>query len=393
MTDPNPTVAGEGSAAGPGSIDTWRPLTVSVIVPVRNGGPPFARCLESLLAASHPPDEIIVVDDGSTDGSDGVARRPGITLLRTGRCQGPAATDGSDELAERRGLHVAQTPVKLGPAAARNLGARLATGDVLLFVDADVVVQASIMHRVVQAFRAHPAAAAVIGSYDDAPTAGNFLSQYKNLLHHYVHQQGAEEGFTFWGACGAIRRSVFLAVGGFDADTYRQPCIEDIALGYTLRAAGYRIRLCKDLQVKHLKRWTAASLFRTDFFQRALPWTALILASGRMDNDLNISRSGRLKVFLTYAVLGLVLLAGAWAPALAAAVVCGALLLALDALLWRFFRHARGWRFTLGAVAWQWFYYGYSGLAFAIGLVRYLSVGSPGPLPARRPVAEGVRSR
>ncbi len=49
-----------------------------------------------------------------------------------------------------------------------------------------------------------PDLAAVFGSYDDEPAAPNFLSQYKNLFHHFVHQQGSAEASTFWSGCGAI---------------------------------------------------------------------------------------------------------------------------------------------------------------------------------------------
>jgi GT2 family glycosyltransferase len=140
---------------------------------------------------------------------------------------------------------------------------------------------------------------ALFGSYDDAPAATNFLSQYKNLFHHYVHQIANEEASTFWGACGAIRREVFLKLGGFD-ESYHQPCIEDIELGYRLKRAGYRIRLLKTLQVKHLKHWGVKSLLKTDFFQRALPWTELILRDRRLVNDLNLKTSSRVSVASIY---------------------------------------------------------------------------------------------
>ena len=78
-----------------------------------------------------------------------------------------------------------------------------------------------------------------------------------------------------------------LALGGFD-EGYRQPSIEDIELGYRLKQAGHRIRLCKALQVKHLKRWSVVSLLKSDFFDRALPWTELILRDRRVINDLNL---------------------------------------------------------------------------------------------------------
>ena len=96
------------------------------------------------------------------------------------------------------------------------------------------------------------------------------MSQYRNLLHHYVHQRGQIEASTFWGACGAIRRSVFEEVGGFDEERYPR-CIEDIELGYRLRRAGHRIVLDKNLQGTHLKKWTLWSVIRTDVCCRAMP--------------------------------------------------------------------------------------------------------------------------
>src|SRR5262249_5940476 len=147
------------------------------------------------------------------------------------------------------GMRVLVTGARRGPAAARNLGARVARGDVLFFLDADVVVPPSALAQAVQVFRDHPEVGALIRSYDDAPGAPNFLSQYKNLFHHYVHQHAREEGYTFWGAAGAIRRDLFLELGGFD-EKYRYPSIEDIELGYRLKAAGHRTRVCKTLQVK-----------------------------------------------------------------------------------------------------------------------------------------------
>lgn len=343
MPEENATADGTASLPGDFLSCSQGPRTVSVVVPVHNGGPAFALCLEHLLAARPAPDEIIVVDDGSTDGSDRVASRPGITLLRTGRRQ--------------------------GPAAARNFGACAARGDLLFFVDADVLVPSSVLDVILPCFSGPTDA--VIGSYDDRPAAPNFLSQYKNLLHHYVHQNAAEEGFTFWSGCGVIRRHLFQWHGGFD-ERYGQPSIEDIELGYRLRAAEHRTRVCKQLQVKHCKRWNPVSLFRTDFFGRALPWTALILQTGRMHNDLNISRINRLRIALACLLLPLVAAAGWWPPALAGVGCLIPALLVLDFPLLRFFYKKRGLLFAVQTVPWHWFSHVYSGAAFATGLARYL---------------------
>ena len=79
-----------------------------------------------------------------------------------------------------------------------------------------------------------------------------------------------EDASTFWSACDAIRRNVFMAMKNFD-EGYDQPSIEDIELGYRLKQTGHKIRLCKGLQIKHLKRWNIVSLLKSDFFDRALP--------------------------------------------------------------------------------------------------------------------------
>jgi len=258
----------------------------------------------------------------------------------------------------------------VGPAGARNLGARSAKGDILFFVDADVTIPRDAMSQMAAAFQGDPESAAVFGSYDDEPFETNFLSQYKNLLHHYVHQTANSDASTFWAACGAIRREVFLAMGGFD-ERYRRPSIEDIELGYRLKRAGHRIRLLKALQAKHLKRWSLGSLLKADFFYRALPWTDLILSEGQFIDDLNVKMSNRISVILIF-LLCLSLLGTLFMPWLFVfAVFLMVALLAFNWHLYRFFYDKRGMRFVLKAIPWHWFYFFYSGLAFCIGFVNY----------------------
>jgi glycosyltransferase involved in cell wall biosynthesis len=320
-------------------------LGVSVIVPVHNGGELFRACLSSLAALDPPAHELIVVDDSSGD--------------------------FSGSLASEFGAQVLATLARSGPAHARNLGAQHARGDILFFVDADVVVGPEAVGRIAEAFRRDPNLAALFGSYDDAPAAPDFLSQYKNLMHHYVHQAGREDAFTFWAGCGAIRREVFLGLGGFD-ERYRKPAIEDIELGYRLKAAGHRVLLLKALQVKHLKRWSLSGLLRADFAQRALPWAELILDRRHFDNDLNIGWSSRISVLAAYGFVG-ALLAVWWQPLLL--VLAGGLALALlwiNRGLYRFFARERGLLFALRTIPWHWLYFLYSGLAFAIALGRRL---------------------
>jgi len=250
---------------------------ISVVIPAYNAGPCLDECLNALARQDTPPGEVIVVDDGSTDESIARAAKHGVTILKT---------------SGRR-----------GPAEARNLGARAARGKILFFLDADVCPHQDAISRVAAAF-ADPTLDAVIGSYDDDPSSRDFLSQYKNLMHCFVHQTARSEASTFWSGCGAIRREVFLEFSGFD-ESYKRPAIEDIELGYRLRSANRRILLDRSLHVKHLKRWTFWSLVKSDVLDRGIPWTELILRDQNMPNDLNLQISQRVSIGLVYLMLGL----------------------------------------------------------------------------------------
>jgi GT2 family glycosyltransferase len=367
-------------------------MRISIVIPVCNGGPAFAQCLEALdraraECADLAETELIVADDGST----------------------PA--DGSAELARRHGARVLNTPSpgRHGPATARNLGARAATGDVAFFVDADVALHSDALRRAAEAFGPDPTLEACFGSYDDAPAAPNFLSQYKNLFHHYIHQHAHSQASTFWTGCGAIRLETFHALGGFDDLTYRLPSIEDIDLGYRLRRRGGEIRLLKEMRCTHLKRWTVGGLLRSDIVERGIPWTILLwresrarqtseplLATGDLLRlaashkpyllDLNLQTSNRVSValmaLLTLSLIALPILPGFWPLALGLA---GTLLL-LNWRLYHFFYRKRGARFTLAALGWHWLYYLYNNLSFGLGTLQYFlrgarAVAADGSLP------------
>lgn len=317
--------------------------SISVMIPVGVIDNRFHRCLSALAQCSPPPNEIIVAIDGGDGSGIGVGIGVPVKIVK---------------LAERH-----------GPAAARNLGASNATSDIFLFIDSDVVVATNIITRVRTFFAENPDADALIGSYDDQPSETNLLSQYKNLLHHYVHQMANEEASTFWGACGAIRREAFMHVGGFD-ESYKIPCVEDIALGYQLTKLGYRIVLKKDLQVKHLKRWSAASLFVTDFVYRGIPWTELILRERKMLNDLNTTYIGRLKVVIAFIIVGQLLLFWHHPFLITGAGELLAALIVMDMPLLRFFRRKRGFIFSILTIPWQLLYHFYSGMAFVCGAAK-----------------------
>jgi glycosyltransferase involved in cell wall biosynthesis len=311
---------------------------VSVIVPARNAASFLRRCLTALRAEPSDDFEILVVDDASTDETPAIAESMGARVIRLESVR--------------------------GPSGARNVAAREARGKYLFFVDSDVVVRPGAVKRVGDLLDRDPRTTAVFGSYDAEPEARTTLSQYRNLLHHWVHQNGRPAASTFWAGCGAVRRQVFLHLGGFDETAYPRPCIEDIELGYRLRESDHRILLDRDLLCTHLKRWTLGSWIKTDVFCRAIPWARLNFERKVSPDDLNIKKSQKLSVALTalgMLLLPLALLDVAW---LAVAGLVFAATVAINARLFRFFHERRGTRFALACVLFHHVYFLYSGLSY-----------------------------
>lgn len=312
---------------------------ISVIVPVYNGEKFIGRCLDALLANTYPEFEIIVVNDGSTDDTEKICGAKGVRVLQSER-------------------------PRSGPAAARNVAASLAKGDVLLFVDADVVVESDTVSKVADRFACDPGLSALFGSYDNAPAEPNFLSQYKNLQHHFVHQISRSDASTFWAGLGAIRADAFASMGGFDCVRFAIPSIEDIELGARLRQAGHRILLDRTIQAKHLKHWGVVSLLRTDIFCRAVPWSRLILTSQGLINDMNLKTSDRASSALV-ALIVLLIPLSVWQPIfLLGIAACLAMFVYLNKSLFGFFLKQKGWLFTAMALPWQLLYFLYSGVSF-----------------------------
>lgn len=245
----------QGSSDAPTSS-----LTIAVIVPASDDPPTLERAQAALEAGSRTPDRLLVQ-------------------------RGPAT----------------------GPAAARNRGAATSGADVLVFVDADVEVHPDALELIERRFAADPELAAVFGAYDDAPADPGLPSRYRNLLHHHVHVGAAGEAETFWAGLGAIRRERFEEAGGFDAERYPQPSVEDIELGMRLRRAGARIVLDPQIRGGHLKRWTPLSIARTDFARRGVPWARLLLEQGSGSTALNLGRRRRLSAAASVALLALLL--------------------------------------------------------------------------------------
>jgi glycosyltransferase involved in cell wall biosynthesis len=316
-----------------------KPPTISAIMPVYNGRTYLELSLPPLAAMLARGEllEIVVADDGSTDGSGELCRAHGAQVVTTGG--------------------------RKGPAEARNVASKAARGEIVWFVDADVVAHDDIAHWLQRSF-ADPSVVAVFGSYDDAPPWPAFASQYMNLRHHAVHHRSPGEAFSFWSGLGAVRREAFAGAGGYDAARYLVPSIEDIELGYRLRANGGRILLVPEMQGTHLKRWTLKGVIETDIQMRALPWAKLLIERPEIPLHLNVRASERAKALLgglVVASLPAVLLGMEpwWTPLALFALAC-----AVNRPLFAVFARRNGLGFALAALAFHQLHYVYAAAAY-----------------------------
>jgi GT2 family glycosyltransferase len=347
-------------AIGPSGTST----RLSVVIPFHKNIAQLRRSLWALRTSvdSLPADvklaSLVVVADGATEDLTGLAAETGAEVVRI---DGPR-----------------------GPAVARNRGAAVSSGDVIVFVDADVVVSQTALAQFAEVFRAHPDVAAVFGAYDEDPAHPEFLSVARNLAHSFIHQRSPGEARTFWAGLGAVRASAFAAVGGFD-ERFTRPTVEDIDLGYRLRNAGFRILLEPPIQGKHLKRWTFRSSVVSDIRDRGIPWTQL-LARYEMHDDLNVTVEYRACVAVAALMVMCTLASVRWPLLLVPAIAAIVALWLLDRPYYQFFARRRGLAFAIAWFPIHILHHLCNGLSFVIGMFlrqarRWTGLVLPGALP------------
>ena len=216
---------------------------VSVVIPVKDRAEELQRCLASLARLNYPPEniQVIVVDDGSKDLSATVAQRSGAIVVPSG---------GTGR----------------GPAAARNVGARAATGDILAFIDSDCTASPEWLMELMPVFN-DPKAAAVGGMVDGMCTASP-IDRYEAVMSSLSlgsrERKGNRGNDTFYlPSCNLlVRRPAFLGVGGFD-DTMHVG--EDVDLTWRLRDTGWTIVYLPEGRVLHEHRSTFRSFMSRRF--------------------------------------------------------------------------------------------------------------------------------
>ncbi|MFI0443895.1 glycosyltransferase family 2 protein [Actinomadura sp. 6N118] len=180
--------------------------TVSLIVPCHDAARTLRLCLESVLAQTRRPDEIVVVDDASGDDSAAIAAELGARVIR---------------LPENRGV-----------SAARNTGVDNTFGDVLFFLDSDVTLRPDAVENALAILERDPACGCAWGIYEPEPLIDDGPVEWYRILHAVnwgTRQTGEVTGVVF--ALAAIGRATFRETGGFDESL--RDC-EDIEYGHRL---------------------------------------------------------------------------------------------------------------------------------------------------------------
>lgn len=301
-------------------------MLLSILIPVRDDPENLRQCLKSVAAQDLRDCEVLVADDGS---------EPPVVL--------------DDEIGRSLPLRLFRLGGH-GPAVARNFLAGQAGGEYLFFLDADTQAMPRLLDRARRVIADNPGVPSFFGSYDDTPAVPSLISFYRNLLHHYVHQEsGGREVSTFWCGCGVIRRTLYLECGGI-SEVYRTPSIEDLAFGMRLYERGIVTRIVPDLQVKHLKRWTLRSWLYTDLFRRGIPWVRLMRARQDWTGQLNFSWSQRVAALAAVAVAAALILT-IWRPeALVAAAAALAVFVSLNLKFFALMARKRGLVLALATI-------------------------------------------
>ena len=215
---------------------------MSVVVPTCNRRDLLRQCLTAVAAQDYPDYEVIVVDDGSTDGTGEMVQ-----------CEFPQVR------------YVRQEPNQ-GPAAARNRGIEVATGEIVAFTDDDCVPPANWLRQLEEGFECHPEAGAIGGIQESPPSMyqRNIWARYERFLTRQVYRVG-EEPVVGWPApIGsnnlAVRRRLLASIGGFD-ERFAGAAGEDTDLLHRLAAQNYAA-VSLPVQVTHYQTYTWSSSIR-----------------------------------------------------------------------------------------------------------------------------------
>ena len=214
-------------------------MKISIIIPVYNSSLTLKECLEAIFNSNFKNFEVIVISDNSTDNSVGIAKQYQCKII---------------ELSENK-----------GPAFARNEGAKISEGDILLFVDSDVIIKKDALNYLSEKFLQNEIDA-IQGIYSHEPTYKSIVTQYQMSYNcYYIWPENKKYASTLSTCCLAIRKKIFLNLKGFNVN-FKRPSAEDEEFGYFLIDKGYKILILRELKVEHRINYNLKHFIKKKFY-------------------------------------------------------------------------------------------------------------------------------
>ncbi|MGH9256334.1 MAG: glycosyltransferase [Vicinamibacterales bacterium] len=208
-------------------------LTFAVVVPAYNEAADIGATCTALLALTPEPDEIVFVDDGSSDETVDIIRRYLV----------------------RPSIRLIVQPANRGPAAARNVGVSATMSDILVFVDADVLLPRDFLARLSHHYEQGADSVAVEA---EVPTTEAAYERFFQAQHHYLYGAGREVG---WSQAFSCRRSVAVRAGLFP-EVLPVPGGEDGEFVQRISACTSRRVTDKTIVVHHITPNTLGDFWR-----------------------------------------------------------------------------------------------------------------------------------
>ena len=214
-------------------------MKISIIIPAYNSSLTLKECLEAIFNSNFKNFEVIVISDNSTDNSVSIAKQYQCKII---------------ELSENK-----------GPAFARNEGAKISEGDILLFVDSDVIIKKDALNYLSEKFLQNEIDA-IQGIYSHEPTYKSIITQYQMSYNcYYIWPENKKYASTLSTCCLAIRKKIFLNLKGFNVN-FKRPSAEDEEFGYFLIDKGYKILILRELNVEHRVNYNIRHFIKKKFY-------------------------------------------------------------------------------------------------------------------------------
>ena len=212
-------------------------MKISAIVPFYNSEETLRDCLECIHSAEPSPNEVILIDDCSTDASASIAENFPFKIIH-------------NDINRERSI-------------CRNIGKDAAEGDIIVFIDSDVLIDRNVFGVIRSAFEKDPSLAGLSGIPGMESTYSNFSSRFKALYMNFVLTRHSGPVEYAHGCIQAYRADPVFGKDGMEFKDYVP--IEDIQFGLALCELGEKILLTSQISFVHKRYYSLLDLVKNDF--------------------------------------------------------------------------------------------------------------------------------